>query len=163
MNTIYFIPVKQNQNPSLTARGFLKKIIGSDFTLSFTEHKKPYIKEMPNFHFNISHTSGAAVIAVAEQEVGIDIEKNRNVNLDVAKRFTKNEADFIGSSKTRFLEIWTRKEAFLKQSGQGISAGLDSFDVLKKENAQRLKTFRVGEYIISVCSEKPNTKFIIKT
>lgn len=159
MNTIYFITVNENENPSLKARGFLERLLGYGITFEKGEYGKPYIKERPDFHFNISHTSGAVVIAVAENEVGVDIEKPHEVDMRIIRRFTVGEAEYIGTSNQRFLEIWTKKEAFLKQSGRGLSQKLNSFDVLEQKNAERLETFKIGEYIISVCSEKPNINF----
>jgi len=50
---------------------------------------KPYV-ENEAFKYNISHSGKYAVCAFADKEIGIDIENNINVNLDVAKRFYTN-------------------------------------------------------------------------
>ena len=96
------------------------------------------------------------VIAVSECSVGVDAEKIREVDIRVKKRFTKAEAEYIGYDIVRFFEIWTKKEAFLKQKGVGLKGGLQSFCVT--ENA-KISTFNYNDYIISVCFEKENTEY----
>ena len=44
--------------------------------------------------------------------------------------FTENEQKYVGKDKIRFLEIWTKKEAYSKFTGKGISEKFSSFDVL---------------------------------
>lgn len=156
MNTVYLINVKENENASLKARHFLKKLFGEDITFKNGKKGKPYIEGKPHIHFNISHTDGLLVIAVSECSVGVDAEKIREVDIRVKKRFTKAEAEYIGYDTVRFFEIWTKKEAFLKQKGVGLKGGLQSFCVI--ENA-KISTFNYKDYIISVCFEKENTEY----
>lgn len=118
------------------------------------EKGKPYFKFLPDFHFNVSHADGLTVITVAESEVGIDAEKLREADLRIAdRRFLKTERDYIfeTDSNRRFFEVWTKKEAFLKYKGTGISGGLDSVNVF--ECTPPIKTFYFEDYVISVCCE----------
>ena len=78
----------------------------------------------------------------------------------VKKRFTKAEAEYVGESINRFFEIWTKKEAFLKQKGVGLKGGLQSFSVLDKEINSRISTFFVGDFVVSVCFYKQNMEYI---
>ena len=55
-------------------------------------------------------------------------------------------------SYNRFFEIWTQKEAYLKFKGTGISGGLNRFNVF--EIPEKINTFIIDGYVISVCSEK---------
>lgn len=113
-------------------------------------HGKPYLKEYPNFHFNISHSKSAVAVAFGSVPVGVDIEALRQANLRVAKRFfSAQEKEYVKDSET-FFYVWTRKEAFIKQTGEGLSRPLTSFNSLENRN---IKTFLADGYVVSVCSE----------
>lgn len=80
--------------------------------------------------FNHAHTDGLALVAVARgTPVGIDVERTgrRADGGAIADRFySEEERGFLGNQPTEaaFLEIWTRKEAVLKATGEGIAGGL---------------------------------------
>ena len=152
MNIVYLM--KQDVN----AYDFLEKNLKEKFNILMPEikkgpHGKPYFEES-GIYFNISHTESLQAVAIGTSEVGVDIEKIRPVNLQVAKRFSKEEYDYIKAkdSTERFFEIWTKKEAYLKYKGTGISGGLNSFSVF--EMPEKINTFVIDGYIISVCSKK---------
>ena len=116
------------------------------------EKGKPYFKHIPDLFFSISHTDGLTVIALSDCEVGIDVERIKKADLRIIKRFLNEEAEYITEqdSDRRFFEVWTKKEAYLKYTGYGLSGGLDSVNVLKLP----IKTFDYEDYVISVYSEK---------
>lgn len=86
--------------------------------------------------FNISHTEGMTVSAVARGvEVGVDVENwaRREALMEVAESvFTTGEFAALGklkgeSRRRRFFELWTLKEAYVKARGQGLSIPLRRF------------------------------------
>ncbi|MFK7742382.1 MAG: 4'-phosphopantetheinyl transferase superfamily protein [Planctomycetota bacterium] len=87
--------------------------------------------------FNLSHSGQLAVIAVATTELGVDIEKVRRLESlnQIAERHFSNtefrELDQLEGSdrELAFYRCWTRKEAYIKALGEGLSLALDSFDV----------------------------------
>ncbi|MFD7660454.1 4'-phosphopantetheinyl transferase family protein [Actinosynnema sp. NPDC059797] len=88
--------------------------------------------------FNLSHTDGCAVIAVAAAgPVGVDVEALRAFpdGVAMARRFfTRAEADRLGrlgepARSELFLRTWTCKESYLKAVGCGLSGSLASVDV----------------------------------
>lgn len=88
--------------------------------------------------FNTSNSGRLAVFAVAmEREVGIDVEADRAIPdaLSIARRFfSAAELDALRATPAEsrhraFLTCWTRKEAFIKAVGPGVSMPLDGFDV----------------------------------
>lgn len=123
----------------------------STLILSKGPHGKPFFKNLPNFHFNISHSGELKVIAVSDSNIGIDIEKLRTPNLSVTRRFCEDEYTYVtqNASPTAFFEVWTKKEAYLKYLGEGLHAELNSFSVFRTDTP--IKTFKKGDYIISVC------------
>jgi 4'-phosphopantetheinyl transferase len=103
-------------------------------------------------HFNVSHCDDLAVYAFSwGREIGIDVEAVRwfaDAD-DVAARFfsrAEYEAYAALDSLARplgFFNCWTRKEAFIKALGDGLSHPLDSFDVSLAPN-ERPKILRVA-------------------
>jgi 4'-phosphopantetheinyl transferase len=88
--------------------------------------------------FNVSHSHGAAVFAfTSEREIGVDIERHPAPDDgDAVARhfFAPAEVAMLDSlpaaaRPAAFLRCWTRKEAYIKARGDGLSLPLDSFEV----------------------------------
>ncbi len=89
--------------------------------------------------FNLSHTDGAALVAfTAGRRVGVDIEQRRPMDdlIEVARlNFSPSEIRQIESHRDpvqthdAFYRCWTRKEAFLKGLGDGLTRPLAAFSV----------------------------------
>jgi 4'-phosphopantetheinyl transferase len=88
--------------------------------------------------FNLAHSQGLALLAIAEgRQIGIDVEVIRPVSeVDqlVGRFFSPREcAEFRrvaeGERLASFYRGWTRKEAYLKATGEGLATPLDQFDV----------------------------------
>ncbi len=88
--------------------------------------------------FNLSHSGDVALVAVTgAREVGVDVERIRALaDRDrLARRFFSPQEVAVlerlpsESRSEAFFTCWTRKEAYLKALGGGISIGLDQFDV----------------------------------
>jgi 4'-phosphopantetheinyl transferase len=121
-------------------REILSAILGTEpGSLRFAAgpYGKPLLMKR-DLQFNVSHSGAMALIAVArDRELGIDIEEMRQLRdpVALAKRFfAPEEAQQIeGITNTAirraFFECWTRKEAFIKAIGEGLSHPLDSFRV----------------------------------
>ena len=98
---------------------------------------KPRINDRENFHFNLSHSGRWVVISWGGSEVGIDVEQPRE-NTDFLKitrrHFTPEEQAYVFQSpdeqSRRFLEIWTKKECYLKYLGTGLTHPLNTFSTL---------------------------------
>jgi 4'-phosphopantetheinyl transferase len=88
--------------------------------------------------FNLSHSQGFALIAVAWRgEIGVDIECIRPLRdlEELAERYfsPRENASFrtvpASQQPEAFFNCWTRKEAYLKARGDGLAQPLDAFDV----------------------------------
>jgi 4'-phosphopantetheinyl transferase len=131
----------------ISARGILRRLLAGYLpaepsAINFTVNAfgKPALDASfaSSLEFNLSHSGGWALFAFAwDRRVGVDIELCRSeVNFAAL-------ADSVFSSKERqflrlmpaayrapaFYACWTRKEAYIKAQGQGMSLALDSFDV----------------------------------
>ena len=101
---------------------------------------KPYLHGYLDFNFNISHSEDFVVCAVDSKPVGIDIEAVKCIEYkDIAQNFfTEREFNYIVKQKSdiqlsRFYEIWTLKESYMKCIGKGFSIPLKSFSVCMDE------------------------------
>lgn len=138
------------------------------------EKGKPYLKEFSDIHFNMSHSGLWVVVAIADKNVGIDVEKIRKAPLGVANRFfsepEKNQLFAAMNSEIQqdhFFTLWTLKESFLKALGKGLTKSLSSFTVTLDKNGvcrltgdpeakgYYLKTIYLDEgYKMAVCAAR---------
>lgn len=102
--------------------------------------------------FNLSHSGDRAMLAVAwDVPVGADIEAVRVVESDLAQRaFAPGERRALAAlpaeeQAAAFLRGWTRKEAYLKARGTGLSTELSSFEVTLGPDDPRLLRCASGE------------------
>ena len=103
--------------------------------LTFGPHGKPYLQD-EGLWFSLSHSGEWALCALADREVGCDIEEIRKTDLAIARRFfTPEEYARIAAGETpeerqeRFFRLWTLKESFLKVTGRGLSLPLNAFSI----------------------------------
>ena len=88
---------------------------------------KPYFKNYPQLHFNLSHSGAYAIAALAEVPVGIDIQATTGYQRDLARLcMSASEIEEIEACDptkwdTLFTHLWCLKEAVLKAVGTGIS------------------------------------------
>ena len=128
----------------ILARGLLRVILSiytdgpaDQLAFAYTQYGKPFLANC-GIHFNVSHSDELALYAIAhEQRLGVDIERMRPVRDQeaLAKQFFSRAEykDWLAlhpfSRTEGFFNCWTRKEAYLKAIGNGLSARLDTFDV----------------------------------
>ena len=145
----------------IVARGVLRALLGryldrSPRSVAFTysSHGKPALAsefDEDAIRFNLSHSQGTALYAVTRgRELGVDLEFIRS-DLEaeqIAERFfSQREIVALRAlppdlRKFAFFLCWTRKEAYIKARGEGLSMGLDQFDVslIPGEPAALLRT-----------------------
>lgn len=149
---------KQQSVAGLRALLFLLKAHGTPaapLILKREESGKPYFENSP-LEFGISHSGELAVCALSDKPVGIDVEKVReirNVEALSARFLSERERYYVtqSSDKSRaFLEIWTKKEAYLKESGVGLNTDLTKADVFAIHTKTLCFTECGEEYIIGI-------------
>lgn len=124
----------------LIRRYVAQKFDKANYEIQFAKNRygKPYLQGFQkNFHFNISHAGNYIACAYDNKQVGIDIEKVRN--LDIARNFfSRNECEQLYNIVEHeridyFFNLWTLKESYVKAVGKGLSIELDSFSVLFRD------------------------------
>ena len=109
-------------------------------TFTYGPKEKPSLAANvdPPLEFNISHSGELILIALSRgRAVGIDVERIRAdvAALDIAGRFfSENERNALARLDPAvqcraFFACWTRKEAYIKAQGDGLSLPLAAFDV----------------------------------
>ncbi|KQR67625.1 4'-phosphopantetheinyl transferase superfamily protein [Pedobacter sp. Leaf176] len=136
----------------------------ADIGFEFNQYKKPYVN---NIHFNISHSGDFVVIAISKNAIGIDIELiNPNFNYEelIYQCFGDDEIKVIKDMDSFYL-FWTRKEALLKATGEGLTDNLPAINCTTRFEERfgiqyELRSFKLDEgYFLSTASSEHNSVY----
>lgn len=138
----------------IVTHSMLRKLLAGYTSISPTQlvfqhnaYGKPALSSHPQkelLHFNLSHSQDLIIYAfTCIRDIGIDIEYRRtDIEYEQLARhyfspFERAELQRLPSSlrQQAFFDCWTRKEAYIKARGLGLSLALDSFDVTIQPNA----------------------------
>ncbi|MDD2956733.1 MAG: 4'-phosphopantetheinyl transferase [Oscillospiraceae bacterium] len=104
--------------------------------MTYSSMGKPGFPDFPKVHFNLSHTAGAVLVALAQEPVGVDIEHIRPVSQRTVRRLAG------AATQRAFFQSWVRREARTKRSGAGVGVMLESESPLQPgEHFYQLETF----------------------
>lgn len=138
---------QRHRQQFVARRGMLRMIIGAylsaepeSLRFSYSEFGKPDLAlplQSDGLLFNLSSSGGLALYAFAQRrQVGVDVEKVRQdfEHERIGRFFSLREQSALLSLPAEqraqaFFNCWTRKEAFIKAHGEGLSLPLDQFDV----------------------------------
>jgi 4'-phosphopantetheinyl transferase len=140
----------------IAGRGFLRTTLGRYLAIApealrfaYSDQGKPALVDKP-LEFNLAHSHGLALLAITQRdEVGVDVEYIKDdLDAEALARgfFSPREVDALfalsaAERQSAFYAIWTRKEAYLKAIGKGLSLSLSDFDVtLELDDARLLAT-----------------------
>jgi 4'-phosphopantetheinyl transferase len=134
----------EHRSQFIACRGILREILETHLEIaaqhvSFVHNSygKPSVPDS-DLRFNLSHSDGQVLYAVTRgREVGIDIERidPRFASEQIPERFfspgevRQLRALAVDQQTEAFFRCWTRKEAYIKARGLGLSLPLSSFDV----------------------------------
>ena len=120
---------------------------------------KPYIEGW--YYFNISHSRNYVVLSFSkDHEIGVDIEYiNRDIDhISLGSFFTKDEQIYLQKAMNpvrAFYNLWTKKEAVLKATGEGLTRNLNNFTCIDNFTLFREEVFHfypIGLDIAYVCN-----------
>lgn len=141
----------QDRQYFMATRAVLRMILASyaasdpqKVVFGYSDKNKPFVSRRQagsDIEFNVSHSGDIALLAFARhRELGVDVERVREdfEHETIARRFFSEpeqrqlatlapEERYAG-----FFRCWTRKEAYIKAQGVGLSLPLDQFDVSLK-------------------------------
>ena len=151
-------------------KGYLKL---SQLEFSINQNNKPYLESHSDTYFNISHTKNHIVMAVADQEIGVDIEEtvSKKSFMSIARRYFSScevkELEQSTDLKKDFYTLWTLKESQVKRNSLGIAYGLKDALFYKKDSgwvsenlAKDFLTYSYSKAVISICTNDITTKKI---
>lgn len=139
----------------------LRERWGQDLRMEFSygSNGKPYLCGHPDIFFSISHCSKGIACAVSDSPVGVDIEEiqyDRDVACQVLNAGELAELERSEEPDVCFTVIWTRKESYLKLTGEGLRDNMK--DVLPPVGKVRFETEvnRPAAYVLTLAqsSEK---------
>ena len=134
-----------------------------DRKIVITPQGKPTVE---GCYFNLSDAGEVAVCAVSDREVGIDIERPRELKDALIERaFTPAEIRAADGDRDFFIRLWTIKESVMKWYGLGLSLMPEHIDIVEDRvvieggptltgspDDLRFTGFRYEDYHITVCS-----------
>lgn len=144
MDIIIYAALCDEDGERETAYGLLAKALEEELGVSplpKIEREalgKPFFPDCPGIHFSVSHSHGAAVCAIHDRPIGVDVEKLR--------RPPRRVAGGLGAEE--FFRLWTAKEATVKRQGRGVGAILRGAE---PEPLCRVVEGVLPGYIVSVC------------
>jgi 4'-phosphopantetheinyl transferase len=137
--------VERARNEFVLTRGTLRSLLGrylgntpQEVRLRYAVRGKPALEGGTDLSFNVSHTDGLALMAfVKRRAIGVDVENlDRKIEAErLAERFfSERERRALrplrgDELQAAFFRCWTRKEAYIKAKGDGLSLALHQFAV----------------------------------
>lgn len=167
----------------IVARGILRALLGhylqvpaTTLCFAYNAYGKPSLQSpavQPALYFNLAHSHEMALYAFSYgREAGVDIEYMRDLALDdyllmARNHFSPGEYTRLlalpeSARKQAFFNCWTRKEAYIKARGMGLSIPLDTFDVSFVPGepaallASREAPYTVNSWSLSIPSAPPD-------
>jgi len=141
-----------------------------DLTFDKNDWGKPFLASHPDVHFNIAHSGHWVACCIDTQPAGIDIQKIKKIDINLAKRFfSQKEYEYLMSlhefrRKPAFFELWALKESYVKALGKGMSIPFRSFTIIDEAGNIKLesenetaeyyfkKFFIDNDYKMTVCT-----------
>lgn len=142
-------------------------IKGLDF--SFTEVGKPYFKDL-YAKFNLSHAAQMVAVAIDSLELGIDVEKIRDVKERQLEHVYSKQEQVVYQDKLLdrdfFCKTWTIKESYTKFTGLGLTQDFNTltFDLEADINLVDdiyIHTFKIQDFYMSVSSKRKSCQINI--
>lgn len=106
------------------------------------EHGKPFLKQYPEIHFNISHSGNYVALIIGRCPCGVDVQESRELSDGFKNRFFhREEIQWLEENSDYYIDIFSMKESVVKCLGKGVSYGFSNFSVvpLFKESSLELE------------------------
>ncbi len=143
-----------DRNRFLRARYVMRKLLGQylrvqpeKLHIETSRYGKPFLPDRHGLSFNLSHAGNCGMLAICTGfQIGVDIEEQRaptDIRELVNSVFSKDEAHAVSTVADDelgipFFTCWTRKEAYLKALGVGLTIDPRSVSVGVEPNLRRV-------------------------
>lgn len=113
----------------------LQELGVEEYEIQYGEYGKPYLKNIPDLHFSLSHSGHFAVCVFYHQPVGVDIQQICPVSATLLQKVcTEGERRFLEAQDPEkvpeaFCRLWTAKESFMKLEGKGLQIRPNTIDI----------------------------------
>ncbi|MDR2008921.1 MAG: 4'-phosphopantetheinyl transferase superfamily protein [Bacteroidales bacterium] len=162
----------QNQQQTLLGRLLLYKMLVSleynQISLFYNKNYKPILKDI-NLHFSISHSGSYVVCALSSNNIGVDIEKIQNRQIEHLIYFmSKNDWNSINNYRNKllqFYDIWVKKEAIVKLLGENLLI-FNKIDIFKDVATYEKELFFLKKFLIHdnyICYLASDSPFALNT
>lgn len=165
---------KRNREESIRAYAHLKQILTdihkeSFDALKFSPEGKPYLHDSET-QFSISHSQSVVVIAFSKKyKIGVDVElKQGKIPVATGQMFFTEAEQKSIPSEFDFVDLWSRKEAFIKAIGSTMFKDAKIFDVRGSYIEHKTTRFHFHETTITpkikvwMCIEKKSDVIVSK-
>jgi len=141
-NRFYF---EKDRHKFILSRGTLRTILSQylnfppqNLKFTYSKQGKPTLLTETPIYFNLSHSHEITLYAITlNREIGIDLEFLRPITEaeNIVKNYFSNKESALFNTISSdqkpeaFFNAWTRKEAYLKATGQGLSQPLKEVEV----------------------------------
>jgi len=147
---------KEDKERYLIRKYFLRILLSkfvdqqpAEIEFQYGINKKPFLNYL---NFNISHAKNSILIGISLEPVGVDLEyldPSFNFQDILIPCFHPEEIAFITNgfdAAANFYTIWTRKEALLKATGEGLTDDLNQISTLRSRTSRRNENFTIKSF-----------------
>ena len=89
-----------------------------EIPLKYNDLGKPFVEGRDDLFFNISHSKNICVVAIGDENVGIDVQEKKTIKNDFAKRYYHSKdlehIEEVMDKDSEIIRIWSMKESWLK-------------------------------------------------
>lgn len=130
-----------------------------DFVILRDKQGKPYQETVPGLFFNYSHSGSMVACGVAGENIGVDIQKQTEGSKVREKVYCEEELVDEENSvdwSRYFTEIWTKKESYLKLTGEGLRREMKSLNVRRMRVSGEVQWYGgwvLDDYCLYACVE----------
>lgn len=167
----------------------LKDLYGIDLALKdlpeqigFGQWGKPFLKDYPNIHFNISHSHLLGICGFDDTPIGVDLEKPKKFHAAILKKALSPEETAIMESlgdneearREYFARLWTLKESRVKLTGEGLTIPIVGFSFTidmvndpspvtgSEKNFFYLQKRFQQDFFLSICASHPVSDIVFE-
>ena len=125
-------------------------------TLMVADGGKPYLRDWPYIHFNLSHCPKCVACAISREPIGIDVETIRPYKTDLASRvLSQDEIRKVASDPDpalSFTRFWTMKESLVKLSGTGLRVPIPDILARSTGPSPLFHSIITPDYVVTSCT-----------